>query len=77
MAPHAQLSILGVLARANAYMVGGWPDAVLLQKSCSWLTLEMHLFTRIILPGVRLLTTKQYFSRVRHRLAGHFPLPSR
>lgn len=39
MAPLAQLSILGVTARAKAYMVAGWPDAVVLQKSCSWLGL--------------------------------------
>lgn len=39
---------------------------VLLQKSRSWLTLGMHSIARMILLGVRLLTTKQYFSRVRH-----------
>lgn len=69
MAPLAQLSILGVTARAKAYMVDGWPCAGLLQKSCSWLSLGAHLLTRMILQGVRPLTTQKYFNRFQ-RLCG-------
>lgn len=38
MATLGQSRILGVTAKAKGDMVDGWPDAVLLQKSCSWLT---------------------------------------